>query len=107
MPPGALKNIAFSNADVDPGSHRRLNIDCLDPEHESYTLRASSNVNARLQGIDHQNYQTYDMPNIVRESAQIFATSGPAIMSPGGQQSQGKGKVFNKNVHLMKGVLAQ
>jgi len=47
------------------------------------------------------------MPNIVRESAQIFATSGPAIMSPGGQQSQGKGKAFNKNVHLMKGVLAQ
>lgn len=105
IPPGALKDIAYAPLDGD--NQNLQNIDYHD--NDSFT--------AKFHSID-SNYQTYKTPDGVKDASvphinnKIFATSGPALVSPN-NYSMNKGssmvnkQYFNKNAHLMQGVLSQ
>lgn len=106
IPPGALREFAYSNVELETGSPQKqqLNIDYMDQEY--YNESTSHPITGKK--TFESNYKTHNFPTI-HQSGKIFATSGPAIVSPSHLQSlsQFKGKNFNKNAHLAKGVLSQ
>ena len=109
VPAGTLKDFAYANVDGQLGIDKQ-NIDYID--NDSFTAVSNLANNAvKFHSID-SNYITQgaSVDQGGPYNNKIFATSGPALVSPNQQQHYQsiKGKqYFNKNAHLMKGVLSQ
>lgn len=95
VPPGTLKDVAYSN--LEPSYLvKNAELDYLEPE-DSLTKS-----NTKFNSIEN-NYDSTNM-NRAYKSNKFIDSANISVISPGNQNTKYH---FNKNTHLMKGVLTQ